>query len=1461
MNTGLFKLLERMIELPLSATVRSRIWSAMASRLDPVSIRKDIIEIAAVLSRIDVEDAYCWVEGAMAACRATSKNYGDMLLKKKMEEIASESDRISAFVEWANSIQVESKDDEIVTINSSRQKTKDGSSIPAVLETDESQVIAGKDKDISNVNVQPLKPLVLDADDNTEPHKNQVSEKQRVEKWIVRQRMPKMPEFLETLSSDIEKASNSMKGLLENKKYSIDILQQTTDQITRLQNHLQDRLNQLPDAAILREECVQAIEIFKQAYPIVGDDIYELIEMGIPPEDVKDIGMILSKKELLETLPNWVWIPEEEANTNKIHGQAIALSNPSIRQRITNLLDRLSGIDTSILVTLKNTPPPSDNDIFDLYMQQSLVTSIERLRKFGEVDEKDREWISVALKEGFSEDKILDYLSRLSNLHSELSSSEFDDTVEWLRTKSIPVEREEALYLLEMALAFWSESFGSIEMLTFSALKTWIEHNRNAVLSERKRQEVSQIEFEVEHNWMDQRQKLILRYVPYNNVVGNYGFFTAPVLLKCRHLPENLDLLLSYEITSSLTKGWPNEYKQASPTNLRIASDQWRLYKDHYTFAFKIEIPVRKPKTWREPVSISIKALRLDRKEDVKMNGRITWEHWIQSLNSGDNICLDWPDGIMTTYVTSHPIGPQEHLEYIKTRISGGSSFAIVSPRRFGKTTLAMYLKEIGEDWGIVVPNPVLCTEMVEQENGLNFHHIWETFSEDLSELIGASLRPVRENIPNYDTFDHVRKAARQQGKKAILLILDEAQLFFPRVEGPSWGNKIKDRLEREWSRKDLKDKVPLYFGFIGLPDIIEKMGSNLSGLLMPKNTNEISQNRLNQLIYTFTKKTLHTTRQAREELCRRSGNLYMLKTLLSELVAHVNNEKRNWVFYDDVVEIIDELKASLAQGGRTEITQYLRDALNESENVNYWKPRPCYPLAVAMAKIFSEMQISADNSLPHATKLLTKWCMESGYDGSNRLVYKEERVLEHLNALKKLDIVHPIKGFKSDIFEAWLHGQSLNFPNSAADRDALFSGALRRIRLPEVCELVQKGGQAEIYTFSENQELYALRVILLTTQERQRRFYDRIKVLEKIMDHAFQSTDGVQYIYRLKDIGIADAPRSEGSADIAGVEIYKWIDGISLEEKIGRLSTAIVASLGLKIAKGIRLLHEHNILHRDICPRNIILSNSNSDPVLIDFGLASFGIQEMKTVIDSMYTAPEIRGKNPTWSKASDIYSLGATLKYLLKETERNTGVLSEIIEKCQDELSNNRPIADDVIEKLEILISSLGLKEKLAETEKNLFAVTGNDMKNPWFADVIQNKILKIYQSVFMGLHEDTFSLCAEAAQVLDFILEAYPTKEPLKLTYAHNKDSKVLNDLLKNQRCIDFLGILRNYRNHFGKRSNDSKEEKDRILKKYSLPSEGQMKAWAMEGAERIGMALKVDSLPSILESMFSIGEGNL
>jgi len=120
---------------------------------------------------------------------------------------------------------------------------------------------------------------------------------------------------------------------------------------------------------------------------------------------------------------------------------------------------------------------------------------------------------------------------------------------------------------------------------------------------------------------------------------------------------------------------------------------------------------------------------------------------------------------------------------------------------------------------------------------------------------------------------------------------------------------------------------------------------------------------------------------------------------------------------------------------------------------------------------------------------------------------------------------------------------------------------------------------------------------------------------------------------------------------------IMERIEGLTLEEILAKKGQAFtpreVLPWAYQLCDILDYLHTRNppVIFRDLKPSNIML-DINSDIRLIDFGIARF--YEPKKAKDTTplgtpgYSPPEQYGRGQT-SPASDIYSLGATLYYLL--------------------------------------------------------------------------------------------------------------------------------------------------------------------------------------------------------------------
>ncbi|MFX0538004.1 serine/threonine-protein kinase [Ornithinimicrobium sp. Y1847] len=131
--------------------------------------------------------------------------------------------------------------------------------------------------------------------------------------------------------------------------------------------------------------------------------------------------------------------------------------------------------------------------------------------------------------------------------------------------------------------------------------------------------------------------------------------------------------------------------------------------------------------------------------------------------------------------------------------------------------------------------------------------------------------------------------------------------------------------------------------------------------------------------------------------------------------------------------------------------------------------------------------------------------------------------------------------------------------------------------------------------------------------------------------------------------VRVYDAFEHEGAPWI----VMEYVPGPSLADLIqdgSHLPVRTVASIGAQVAAALAAAHGAGVLHRDVKPANVLLTDdSASDAKLTDFGIAR-GDEDHQLTRTGMvsgtaaYFSPEIAaGEDP--SPASDVWALGATL------------------------------------------------------------------------------------------------------------------------------------------------------------------------------------------------------------------------
>lgn len=222
---------------------------------------------------------------------------------------------------------------------------------------------------------------------------------------------------------------------------------------------------------------------------------------------------------------------------------------------------------------------------------------------------------------------------------------------------------------------------------------------------------------------------------------------------------------------------------------------------------------------------------------------------------------------------------------------------------------------------------------------------------------------------------------------------------------------------------------------------------------------------------------------------------------------------------------------------------------------------------------------------------------------------------------------------------------------------------------------------------------------IILKVKEKNKRICDKFYALKLIgsLNNRFQKLIFKREVDALKTLNSCDSivkirdymlnAEFRGKNDW-GLILLDYVDGTNLEEiDLSNFSQVEKYELCLKILKAIEEAHNNSVLHRDIKPSNIMYNIETSKVKIIDFGTSRIkSIIERETTrpfYSPNFSAPEVVKGNST-TEASDIYSLGAVIFYILFSMLPNG---TEMICRTLEDL--------EVPENLRILIAKMVAEE----------------------------------------------------------------------------------------------------------------------------------------------------------------------
>lgn len=177
------------------------------------------------------------------------------------------------------------------------------------------------------------------------------------------------------------------------------------------------------------------------------------------------------------------------------------------------------------------------------------------------------------------------------------------------------------------------------------------------------------------------------------------------------------------------------------------------------------------------------------------------------------------------------------------------------------------------------------------------------------------------------------------------------------------------------------------------------------------------------------------------------------------------------------------------------------------------------------------------------------------------------------------------------------------------------------------------------------------------------------------------------------------------GSDNNINYIVMEFVNGKTLKEVIqerGRLNVDDTLNIGIQIAKALECAHKNNIIHRDIKPHNILVTEDGTVKVT-DFGIAkavsSDTITHTSKVIGSAhYFSPE-QAKGKIVDYRTDIYSLGIVLYEMITGRVPFDGdsAVSVALKHIQEPVISPRLIIGSIPESLSNLILKATEKEPI--------------------------------------------------------------------------------------------------------------------------------------------------------------------